>query len=49
MLSSQTVYVLKPLHLGITPIYLSLIDIHVVVNMLRSGRGSFSSRLEIPD
>jgi hypothetical protein len=35
--------------LGITPIYLSLIDMHVVVNMLRSGRGSFSSRLEIPD
>jgi hypothetical protein len=33
----------------IPPIYLSLIDMHVVVSMLRSGRGSFSSRLEIPD
>ena len=30
-------------------IYLSLIDMHVVVTMLRIGRGSFSSRLEIPD
>ena len=35
--------------LGITAIYLSLIDMHVVVTMLRIGRGSFSSRLEIPD
>jgi hypothetical protein len=36
--------------LGITAIYLSLIDMHVVVTMLRIGRGSFrvdsKSRIE---
>jgi len=35
--------------LGTTAIYLNLIDMHVVVNTFRSGRGSFSSRLGILD